>query len=207
MKVFWMHRKIIFSMIVVISAAIFILAALKVRANQTDKYGQLVISELIDLKDGEHYVAQKFQNGLNIEWLLTKSDLAHVYRLRLAGFDDSVATCSRPEFHLSSRNFLCLKGYVGAHSENRVFVDLENFTTVRFVDAENANNFLVSDAPNFIFDPYKPQNIAADMRNYDKNPLTDSIRSHYKWDGEKFIFDKNEMITYDEDYKLIQGEI
>lgn len=198
----FMKKRLIIILIVIVSASVFVLEALKLRSGQTADFGELISTTELTLGDAGNYLLQKYQNGYDSIWILSESNFWQVKRLRIDGFEDLAAVCSRPTFQIDSKNFLCLSGYVGAHSENVVMVELNKFVPIAFADDENIGYNIISDAPYFVFNTASPRKLIVDMRNYDKNPLIDSIRSYYKWNGMRFVFDKSEEITYDEKYSV-----
>jgi len=193
-----MKKRLIIILIVIVSASIFVLVALNLRSNQTADFGKLISTTTLTLDGNGEYLLQRYQNGYDSIWVLSESDFWQIKRLRVDGFEDLAAVCSQPTFQIGGTNIMCLRGYVGAHSENVVMINLDKFIPIEFADDENIDYNIISDAPYFVFDTALPGELAADMRNYDKNPLIDSIRSYFKWDGTKFAFDKSEEITYDE---------
>jgi hypothetical protein len=74
------------------------------------------------------------------------------------------------------------------------------FLPIGFVDQSGMTSpNIFSDEPAiYLLDYYSNghPSIIVGNRDYDNNPLVDSIRSYYKNDGEKFVFDKAVNFTY-----------
>ncbi len=177
----------------------------KVQADGSINYGALISQQKISVSKDENFILSKYKNGRDINWVLTKTGFWSNLNLTLVGFEDSIQLCQQNVYQISDVRALCLSGYAGAHAENVVLIDLARFEPVAFENGQTKSYNIVSDVPYFIFSNDNSESFITDMRNYDKNPLTDSIRSYYHWVGNIFIFDKEENITYDGNYKILNA--
>lgn len=175
----------------------------KFGANQVD-YGILLKQEKIAVM-GTAYELSKYGDDGSIRWTITKSDFWSRSVLEIDGFNNFVFGCEQQTLQIQESKLLCLKGEVGAHSMNIVLINLDTFAPIAFEGPEMTNFNIISDVPYYDF--VSPGTLTADSRNYDKNPLYDSVRTYYLWKDGHFRFDKSEDITYDEKNLLIQGEI
>lgn len=118
----------------------------------------------------------------------------------LAGFEEDLAFCPNKKYFkmADGDTALCLFGEVGVHSENIQIIRLRDFLTVEFIDARgNHRQNMTSDVPYFDFNFAGLENfkIFFDNRDYDKNPLVDSIRTGYYLDNNAFRYNGSENLT------------
>lgn len=125
-------------------------------------------------------------------------------KVKLTGFEDSVELCQNNTINLGGvfGDVICLTHDVGAHSQNLEFIRFQNnqLNPIDFIDQsgqESPNIF--SDEPAIYFNDYNGDDyldVIVLNRDYDNNPLVDSIKNYYKNDGGKFVFDKALNFTY-----------
>lgn len=124
-------------------------------------------------------------------------------KIRIDGFEDNISLCNQSVVHLEEGDAICLTGNVGVHGQNLVLLLAKSneLYPVQFTDQQkNSQNNLISDQPNIIIKDFKNDNlleIAAENRDYDKDPLVDVIRTYYRQDGGRFVFDSAVNIQYD----------
>lgn len=179
----------------------------KVQADELDSFGTLISKQNISAITDNDYVLSKYRRDKETVWVLTKTGLWKNLNLELGGFEDLVELCRQNIYQIDDHGALCLKGFVGAHAENAVLIDLAKFQPIAFENEASKSYNIISDVPLFFFADDDAKLFISDMRNYDKNPLTDSIRGYYNWNGAEFIFDKQENITYDGKNIVTEGEL
>lgn len=124
-------------------------------------------------------------------------------KIRIDGFEDNISLCNQSVVHLEEGDAICLTDNVGVHGQNLVLLLAKNseLYPVQFTDQQkNSQNNLISDQPNIIIKDFKNGNlleIAAENRDYDKDPLVNVIRTYYRQDGGRFVFDSAVNIQYD----------
>ncbi len=202
-----MRKRFIILITVAVISASFYFGLQKVRADSVVDWGVLISKQNISISRKNNFILSKYQKEKNINWVITKIGLWTNQNLVLAGFEDSVQLCQKNVYQIGDIQTLCLSGFVGAHAENVVLIDLTKFQPIEFTDFVGKHFNIISDVPYFIFSNNEKQIFISDMRNYDKNPLSDSIRNYYSWDGQRFVFDKDENITYDGKNIIIEGAI
>lgn len=169
-------------------------------------YGQEVTRQnrILDLdSDGNNEAVSlvKYSKGKDYNFILTATkDNGGNYSALLDGFESDASYCSVSELVLfEQEKFICINGYVGAHSQNIQFLSLRenNLKPVQFINNNLKQNRITSDEPNYslIKDNHGDNvGISIDNRNYDKDPTLDIIRSYYYFREDAFVFDRSELI-------------
>lgn len=202
-----MKRGLITITVLIAVLSSFYFGVVRIYAYESGEFGRQIQIRNFSLSGQGNFSLTQFQKDKVKSWILTKYGLWSNININLIGFEDSVDLCRENIHKIDDTNILCLKGYVGAHAENIALVDLAKFQLVKFDDGVNTNYNVISDEPLFSWKESDPRKFVTDMRNYDKNPLSDSIRSYYRWDKDRFIFDKLNNITYDKKNIVIEGEL
>jgi len=190
----------------VISASFYI-GVTQIQASEVNDFGTLFSKQDLSILTDHDYTLSRYKNGLDNVWILSKIGLWKNLNLSLSGFEDSVETCRQKVYQVGDVSLLCLKGDVGVHAQNLIMIDLIQFQPVSFQNDDGKYYSLISDVPFFYTENESLAILIADMRNYDKNPLADSIRNYYQWSGNGFIFDKQENITYDGKNTITEGAL
>ena len=190
----------------VISASFYI-GVTQIQASEVNGFGTLFSKQDLSILTDHDYTLSRYKNGLDNVWILSKIGLWKNLNLSLSGFEDSVETCRQKIYQVGDVSLLCLKGDVGVHAQNLIMIDLIQFQPVSFQNDDGKYYSLISDVPFFYTENESLAILIADMRNYDKNPLADSIRNYYQWSGNGFIFDKQENITYDGKNTITEGAL
>ena len=190
----------------VISASFYI-GVTQIQASEVNDFGTLFSKQDLSILTDHDYTLSRYKNGLDNVWILSKIGLWKNLNLSLSGFEDSVETCRQKIYQVGDVSLLCLKGDVGVHAQNLIMIDLIQFQPVSFQNDDGKYYSLISDVPFFYTENESLAILIADMRNYDKNPLADSIRNYYQWSGNGFIFDKQENITYDGKNTITEGAL
>jgi len=124
-----------------------------------------------------------------------KKSFSSYCRYDLSGFEEIVMINSTLKIS-NSANAVEISGAVGAHGENRQYFILdENLCPkpLAFVKNNNIIYNVYSDQPSFKVEDFNQdgwQDIAAEYRDYDRNPLIDGRRDIYLLDpkNQQFIF-------------------
>lgn len=147
----------------------------------------------------------KYRNGSRNNFILTVIATNNKkYSLNLSGFEDEVSFCPGNELvTIDQQKVICLSGYVGVHSENIQLVEFNGVTLkpIRFLNDESVQDNIFSDAPAFGFKDVNNDNLIefyTDNRNYDKDPVLDTLRSYYYFIDGAFRFNNVESIHYNE---------
>jgi len=109
----------------------------------------------------------------------------------LSGFDGEVKPCSAEQVY-GKIPWICLIGDAGVHGQKIVLLD-QNLKSIIFEDRSTKVTSLTSDLPRF---SVLADEVTADFRNYDADPLKNLIRFHYRIEGGAFRFDRTENLEY-----------
>lgn len=105
----------------------------------------------------------------------------------LTGFEDEVKPCEDFSLNIEGTNYLCLIGEVGVHSQNIELINKETFLPLKFIRDDIESSSLTSDTPKF---DLNFNEIVSHNRDYNKDPIVDSLLDIYKFRDGKFVFDK-----------------
>lgn len=199
-----MRKEILLSICVGVILASFYFGVTFIKADQDVDLGQLISEKKLDLGTVETYKIAKYRKSGQNSWIISRQKNRAEKILPLSGFEDEVNQCERPIVNFGNVRAICLKGVVGVHSQNLEFVNIETLDSVNFKDGEEQYSSVVSDVPSF---QIKEDILFVDMRNYDSDPLREAIRLSFNFVDDKFVFDKKENITYDENNNSLLGEI
>ncbi|HLC43930.1 MAG TPA: hypothetical protein VJK08_02285 [Patescibacteria group bacterium] len=202
-----MKRRFIILILMAVISASFYIGVTQIQASEVNDFGTLFSKQDLSILTDHDYTLSRYKNGLDNVWILSKIGLWKNLNLSLSGFEDSVETCRQKIYQVGDVSLLCLKGDVGVHAQNLIMIDLIQFQPVSFQNDDGKYYSLISDVPFFYTENESLAILIADMRNYDKNPLADSIRNYYQWSGNGFIFDKQENITYDGKNTITEGAL
>jgi hypothetical protein len=189
------------SFCVLIIAALF-LVIFKQKISADSDFGELIktgkITVNIDGKETKYELRQYKSNDQIKNYLFSNKTLT-ISSIELPGFENGVEPCS--EDLLKSSDVICFAGDVGVHSRNIVLVRYEDskMSLINFSGKESISQNITSDVPNFQFqqdDEGKIQGLSVDNRDYDKDPLKDSIRTIYRFENNSFLFDREENVSY-----------
>ena len=154
----------------------------------------------------------KYRNGSKNQFEIAVLDQNNKhYSMKLSGFEDDISYCPENELiPIGQRNYICIRGYVGVHSENIQLVVFEG-TAIWPVKFKNdfEQDHLVSDAPNFAFANLNNDNLVdfyIDNRNYEKDPTLDIFRSYYYFIEDAFVYNHVDEMHFDQKLEE-QGKI
>lgn len=158
----------------------------------------------LDLDGGKvSFNLLKYKNGNNFDFVLTKKNLFGADpSIKLSGFEDDLLLCDINAVKLNGgETAICLIGDAGVHSQNIEFVKYSNekLSNIKITGGESIGDNISSDVPSFSFVDRNNDgfmDLAVDTRNYDGDPITESIRSYYINTSSGFVFDAKENITY-----------
>lgn len=148
------------------------------------------------------FALNRYNNNGKIEYALsTKKIIGQKSSVKLAGFESTVSLCKDNPIKLQKGYAICLIGNVGAHSQNLELVQYfdHNLTDIKVTNGDSIESNVVSDVPSFSFTDKNNDSfldLIADQRDYDTDPLNNSIRSNYLSSESGFVFDGKENITY-----------
>lgn len=148
-------------------------------------------------KNVKFSIKSYFKNGSNKNYLFSEASLFKVKKIELLGFEEDVNLCSKSTLELGREEGICLVGDVGAHSQNIAFLNT-NMSLLKIHEAGNELYSIVSDLPSYQITDYNSDgsdDLIIYNRDYDKNPLVDSIKSYYLWAGDGYAFDKAENVA------------
>ncbi len=122
----------------------------------------------------------------------------------LSNFRENANFCPVSIFSPSTAqaDLICVTGDAGVHSQQIEIFRYEGkgISPLQFTDNSNVKtDTLVSDAPKFQLSDYNNDgkvDVISENRNYDKNPVMDVVRYYYKYESSKFVFDKQEKVSY-----------
>jgi hypothetical protein len=171
----------------------------RISADESVPEGKVISSKTTDLDldgDGkkENIQINKYQNGESFDFYLQIKKPFYSYEMqRLSGFEEEADFCENPTIDIGGgERLLCITGYVGVHSQNIQFIGYDgNIKIIPFIKDDKALLSVYSDAPKFeITDENSGQSakICLMNRNYDMDPLIDTIRECYYFSGERFIY-------------------
>lgn len=146
----------------------------------------------------------KYQSGSKNNFILALVTNNKNYSLSLTGFEDEISFCPNNELvSVGREQIVCLSGYVGVHSENIQLIKFDgtNLNPVHFINNGSDENNIYSDAPIFGFADTNNDNLVdfyVDNRDYDNNPVLDTLRSYYYFIDGAFRFNNVESIHYNE---------
>ncbi len=146
----------------------------------------------------------KNENTDGFDFVLSKKNMiGGGTLLKLTGFEDDLDLCKDQIIKLANNagSAICLVGDAGVHSQNIELVRYADgkLSNIKFSGGDTSGNNIFTDVPNLSFIDRNNDgflDLFVDGRNYDKDPITESVRSYYKNDGLEFIFDGTENITY-----------
>ena len=128
----------------------------------------------------------RYKNNAKDNFILSVVDKGgKIYSFNLVGFESEVTFCKANELIANLQDkIICLRGYVGVHSEN---IQLVTFNGRSLLPIDFSNDGLevdriTSDAPNFGFKDLNNDNMVemyVDNRDYEKDPTLDILRSYY----------------------------
>lgn len=199
--------------IVYIISACFIIAILAgsfwyIFSNQTIKAdsNSILINEqkIMTTINGkpEEVALQTYQltNNSYQSYLIAKHFLTNEV-LKLNGFEKNVSLCPKNLFsNIELKNQLCLIGEVGVHSENLEIIDYSNnkLKITTFKINNRSQESIASDVPMFKFFDYNNDNLAdliVYQRDYENDPLVDSVEYYYYGTKNNFVFDTDKNIS------------
>jgi len=157
--------------------------------------GDIVSEKIIHLnldqdKKDESVSLKSYKEGDNTIFILTISKSWFLAQsVSLSGFQDEVKFCDPVSYNFSDDNLLCLIGNVGAHSQNIQFVAYKDrkIDVVKFKTESGETANMVSDEPNFAIN-HDLNLIHVDNRNYELDPLSDALRTTYRYRNGVFTF-------------------
>lgn len=171
----------------------------RISADESVPEGKVISSKTADLDldgDGkkENIQINKYQNGRRLDFYLQIKQPFYGYEMqRLSGFEEEADFCENPTIDIGSdKKLLCITGFVGVHSQNIQFIRYKG--SIEIISFEKDDEALLSvytDAPIFeTTDENSGQSakICLMNRNYDMDPLVDTIRECYYFSGERFIY-------------------
>ncbi len=199
-----MRKEILLSVFVGVLLVSCYFGVTLIKADQDVDLGQLITEKKLDLGTAETYKIIKYRKSGQDTWVISRQKNRAEKILPLSGFEDEVDQCERPLITVGDIKAICLKGVVGVHSQNLELVNIGTLESINFQDGEEQYSSVVSDVPNF---QIKDDILFVDMRNYDSDPLQKAIRLSFDFLDGKFVFDKKENITYDENNNSLLGEI
>lgn len=196
----------ILAVVFLILLAILLYYALKTGIFADSPHGQEINRQdrIWDL-DGNNFNEKvslvKYNDNSKADFVLNVVDKNNKnHSITLDGFESETSFCRNNEkIQIGQKTFICISGYVGAHSQNIQLISFEDgkLTAATFVDNDSSQNRVSSDAPNFGFiNSGEKTGIYIDNRNYDKDPTLDIIRSYYYFKEDAFVFDHSEEINY-----------
>jgi len=127
-------------------------------------------------------------------YLVKNKSFFNKAQLKLSGFENEVLFC--PDFSTLKLNddVVCLTGFVGAHSQNLQLVSIKDgdLGTVSFLtNGGNEAENIMSDLPKMRVIDYNEDgkdDIMVYNRNYDKDPLANSIVGTFEYEEGKYKF-------------------
>lgn len=169
--------------------------------NESSKYGKIISQTTLNFKSENIILVHTKKDDENI-WLLEKRGFWKTQMIELSGFENDVEKCG--SITDLNENLVCLKGLVGVHSTNYVFINLDTFSLVEIVGYYAQAASIYSDVPLALVDR---DYLMIDRRNYNDDPINDAIRYYFTYNGKEFVFDKKENITYDGSENNFRGEL
>lgn len=148
----------------------------------------------------ETFILEKYSSDKTSQYYIVKKDFfGKREAFLLSGFEDEIVNCDQSSGKIS--NAICLVGAVGVHSQNVQLVGFKDghFSKISFIGNGESSDSAVTDVPKFAFSDLNNDgniDLMLDQRDYDTDPLTNSIRNRYYRDGTNFIFDGSENIPY-----------
>jgi len=108
--------------------------------------------------------------------------------IELPGFEKEVILSQSEK--VGDSDFLFFTGAVGAHSENMVVIKINNpdLAIIQFGKDDQRDLSLVSDWPKFNVQSQSSLDISAFYRDYEKDPLTNSLEKRYHLENNYFLF-------------------
>lgn len=148
----------------------------------------------------EKFELRQYRRKDQILNYLFKKSFYKTGNILLPGFEDEVTLCEENVIKTDGKDLICFIGDVGVHSKNLVLVNYskQKMRLINFSGNELSQN-LTSDVPFFQFNKDENGNLKTlycDNRDYDKDPIENSLRDIYKIEDGSFIFDKEEEVTY-----------
>ncbi|TSC94323.1 MAG: hypothetical protein Athens101428_366 [Candidatus Berkelbacteria bacterium Athens1014_28] len=148
---------------------------------------------------GEKKVFLQFSD--NRGKLYVKKNFYSYCYISLSGFEQS-AVVNQLSIGHDQLKIIEVSGYVGAHSENRQYFYLDSNLCPKAITFEKEGELsynIFSDEPNFILqDDDGLINLIVEFRNWDTDPISETIRDRYFFESEKqkFIFAGSENFSY-----------
>ena len=181
------------------TAILIITTVLYWQRNKQVSSGELVFRKSFIFDRQKIYIEQ-YKDDKTVTFLVKRDWLAWPDSIKLRGFEDDVVPCNQNIFSQNIPDSICLIGYVGAHSQNIQFINIDNskFSPIQILheNGEEDEN-LISDNPRFsVAKKDETLFLYADQRDYDSNPLDRVIRSSYVYHDNKIIFDKKITLQY-----------
>ncbi len=173
-------------------------------SKEMSQLGDVLSSKNLDLGLDQKYELSRREIDGQGRWFLTKKGTWTNKNIELVGFESDASLCARKIYEINQQKFVCFRGLVGVHSENYVLVSLDKFRPIDFVQSGLIDPNIYSDVPSAGIS----QNIfLIDQRDYDRDPISDSIRYKFTFDGSAFVFDKKINITYDGENNNFLGDL
>jgi hypothetical protein len=146
----------------------------------------------------------KNENTDGFDFILSKKNMiGGSTSLKLTGFENDLNLCEEGNIKLADNSgyAVCLIGDAGVHSQNILLVKYfgGKLSNIKISGGETSGDNISSDVPNYNFVDRNDDgflDLAVDLRNYDGDPIMESVRSYYKNSGSEFNFDGKENITY-----------
>ena len=169
----------------------------RISADEDNPNGTLTTLETIKVDfygDGreETVELEKYQSrGVSTFYIKVDKPVIGFELKKLSGFEDDVKFCPQQMINASgSQKLICLFGDVGVHSQNIQLISYESgIKIIPFVDGERSLLSVYTDAPKFDIKNAASERAAAVClfdRDYDKDPLIDTIEICYYFSGESF---------------------
>lgn len=195
--------KTILTFLIIICSIGAIVQFILICKNELSAPENLVSEKTYNIELGDKFSKFKIETYSDAEGFssyIIKKNFAHIEKLKLTGFEHDINFYKERSADIDGNKLLLLFGDVGVHAQNIQIVKVIDgkIKTVKIEENKNLLDNTVSDVPNFaVIDDMKTLTI--DLRDYDKDPTMFSKRNFYKWKNGRFVFDRAEDFSYNEE--------
>jgi hypothetical protein len=195
--------KTILTLLIIICSIGAIVQFILICKNNLTSPENLVSEKTYNIEIGTKFIKFKIETYSDAEGFssyIIKKNFTHVEKLKLSGFEHDINFYKERSVNLDGQELLLLFGDVGVHAQNIQVVNFmdNKIKAVKIEENKNLLDNIMTDVPNFIIED-NMKILTIDLRDYDKDPTMFSKKNVYKWQNGRFVFDRAEDFSYNEE--------
>lgn len=195
--------KTILTLLIIICSIGAIVQFILISKNELSAPDNLVSEKTYNIEIGNKFAKIKIETYSNAEGFssyIIKKSFNHIEKLKLTGFEHDINFYKERSTNVDGQELLLLSGDVGVHAQNIQIIKIVDgkIKTVKIEENNNLLDNVVSDVPSFAVED-DMRTLTVDLRDYDKDPTMFSKKNFYKWKNGRFVFDRVEDFSYNEE--------